>query len=101
PASNFIGTDTFTYTICDGLSTPNCATATVTVTVTDLGDPVAVNDAIQVTENTTTNITTLLDNDNLADGATLTSVDDTSTNGTVVLNANGTVTYTATNGFSG
>lgn len=102
PTDGFNGTDTFTYTICDGLSNPNCDTATVTVTVSDLGNPVAVNDAFDVTENTTTVFTTLLDNDTLIDGANeLASIDATSSTGIVVLNTDGTVSYTALNGFSG
>ena len=35
PNSNFVGSDTFTYTICDNLS--NCSTGTVTVIVTPNG----------------------------------------------------------------
>lgn len=35
PNNSFIGTDTFTYTICDNVS--NCSTATVTVVVSPLG----------------------------------------------------------------
>lgn len=35
PNSNFIGTDTFTYTICDNLA--NCSTGTVSVIVTPAG----------------------------------------------------------------
>jgi len=101
PANNFTGTDTFTYTICDALSTPNCATATVTVTVTDIGNPIAVDDTYDVVENTTTILRTFLDNDNLADGAVLTSIDVALTNGTTILNNDGTITYTALNGFSG
>ncbi|TYA70158.1 Ig-like domain-containing protein [Seonamhaeicola marinus] len=101
PPQDFSGTDTFTYTICDGLSTPNCATATVTVTVSDLGDPVAVDDSFEVTENTTSQFTTILNNDTIVDGAELTSIDDSATSGTVVLNNDGSITYTAINGFSG
>ncbi|MGC6431148.1 MAG: Ig-like domain-containing protein [Jejuia sp.] len=101
PADNFTGTDTFTYTICDALSDQNCATATVTITVTDTGNPVAVDDVFEVDENTTTIFETLLDNDEVVDGATLTSIDAGGTTGTVVLNNDNTVTYTATNGFSG
>ena len=101
PASNFTGTDTFTYTICDQLSNPNCSTATVTVTVTDTGDPLAVSDTFEVNENTTTIFTTLLDNDTIVDGAILTSVDDTSTSGTIILNSDNSISYTSLNGFSG
>jgi len=101
PVNNFTGTDVFTYTICDGLSSPNCSTATVTVTVTDIGNPVAVNDTFEVTENTTTMFTTLLENDTLVDGATLTSIDNSSSTGTVVLNNDSSISYTSVNGFSG
>ena len=101
PANNFVGTDTFSYTICDALSSPNCSSATVTVTVTDTGNPSAVNDNYEVTENSSIVITTLLDNDDLIDGATLSSVDSSSSSGTVVLNDDNTVSYTAQNGFSG
>ncbi|MDB2463108.1 Ig-like domain-containing protein, partial [Algibacter sp.] len=101
PADGFNGIDTFTYTICDGLSNPNCDTATVTVTVSDLGNPVVVNDAFDVAENTTTIFRTLLDNDTLVDGAALTSIDATSSVGLIVLNNDGTVSYTTLNGFSG
>lgn len=101
PANNFTGTDTFTYSICDALSTPNCGTATVTVTVTDSGNPIAVDDTYDTVENTSTILNTFLDNDNLADGAILTSIDVALTNGTTILNNDGTITYTALNGFSG
>jgi len=33
PPTNFIGEDTFNYTLCDNDETPDCSTATVTVTV--------------------------------------------------------------------
>ncbi|MCD8445690.1 Ig-like domain-containing protein, partial [Tenacibaculum finnmarkense] len=36
PNTDFTGTDTFDYTVCDNASTPNCQTATVTVTVGDV-----------------------------------------------------------------
>lgn len=101
PKINFTGTDTFNYTICDGFSSPNCSTATVTVTITDTGNPVAVNDTLEVIENSTIVITTLLDNDTVVDAASLTSIDNSSSSGTVVLNNDGTVSYTAINGFSG
>lgn len=100
PADNFIGTDTFTYTICDGLSTPNCATATVTIMVTDTGNPIAENDTFDIVENTT-EVINFLNNDTLLDGATLFSIDTVSSVGTIILNNDSTVTYTALNGFSG
>ncbi len=103
PSIAFVGEDTFTYTICDNDTPADCSTATVTITVTDAGNPTAENDAINVLENSTKVITTLLDNDSAIDGAALSSVDNTGTGtqGTVVLNADGTVSYTPQSGFTG
>ncbi|HAX19979.1 MAG TPA: hypothetical protein DCY64_06815, partial [Hydrogenophaga sp.] len=68
PASNFVGTQTFTYTISD----PNgsTSTATDTITVTPANDPpVAIDDAITVTEDTPfTSIVDLDANDTDLDG---------------------------------
>ncbi|MFS4456786.1 Ig-like domain-containing protein [Maribacter sp. 2304DJ31-5] len=36
PNGGYVGTDSFTYTLCDNLS--NCSTATITVVVTDVSD---------------------------------------------------------------
>jgi len=45
PNANFNGTDTFTYKLCD--VTPDCSTATVTVTVNPVNDlPVAVTESM-------------------------------------------------------
>lgn len=101
PPNDFIGTDTFTYTLCDDDDPKNCSTATVTITVTDEGNPTAEDDAINVLENSTKIISTLLENDAVIDNAVLTSVDNTSTQGTVVLNSDGTVSYTPPTDFSG
>jgi len=101
PKKGFVGNDTFTYTICDKDEIPDCSTATVTVTVNDEGSPTAETDVVNVAENSTRVITNLLENDSAIDDAVLSSVDDTSTQGTVVLNNDGTVSYTAKTGFTG
>ncbi len=101
PAVGFVGEDTFTYTICDKDTPADCSTATVTITVTDEGNPTAENDAVNVLENSTRVITTLLDNDAAIDSAALSSIDNTGTLGTVVLNTDGTVSYTPQTGFKG
>ncbi len=44
PNSGFVGTDTFTYTLCDDLA--NCSTAAVTIVVTDALDLDSDNDGI-------------------------------------------------------
>ncbi|TXE13186.1 endonuclease I [Seonamhaeicola algicola] len=101
PPTGYIGEDTFTYTLCDRDETPDCSTATVTITISDEGEPVAVNDAIFALYNSTKTITTLLDNDQLIDDAIINSVDDTASTGTVVLNEDGSVSYTPQNNFKG
>ncbi|WP_424492576.1 Ig-like domain-containing protein [Salinimicrobium sp. GXAS 041] len=102
PADGFVGEDSFTYTICDDDETPTCVSATITVNVVDEGTPVAANDSVIVSsENTGLVIDDLLENDNPVDDAVITSVNASATAGTVVLNDDGTVTYTPQNGFLG
>ncbi|MGB5419645.1 endonuclease [Algibacter sp.] len=101
PQESFVGEDTFTYTLCDDDSPATCSTATVTITVTDEGNPAAENDAINVLENSTKIIANLLENDSAIDDAILSSIDNTGTLGTVVLNFNKTVSYTPPNDFLG
>ncbi|WP_406685519.1 endonuclease [Seonamhaeicola sp. MEBiC1930] len=101
PKEGFVGTDTFEYTICDNDTPADCSTATVSVNIVDEGAPMAVNDAVNVAENSTRIISNLLENDSAIDDAVLTSIDNTGTQGTVVLNVDGTVSYTALAGFVG
>ena len=101
PKAGFVGEDTFTYTICDNDTPPDCSTATVTVSVTDEGNPTVENDEINVLKNKTKVISNLLENDDAIDDAVLASVDDSLTEGTVVLNSDGTVSYTPKTDFIG
>ena len=101
PPAGFVGEDTFNYTLCDNDSTPDCSTATVTITITDEGSPMASDDNLNGIENKTINISDILDNDTLTDDAILTSVDNTNTTGSVTLNVNNSITYTPQNGFLG
>ena len=107
PTANFNGSDSFTYEISDGNG--GTAQATVTITVDPVNDaPTAVNDAYTTNEDTpftaTLGVDDLLFNDSDIDGDTLTvnttPVVDVS-NGTLVLNADGTFTYTPTANFNG
>jgi hypothetical protein len=95
PDENFSGTDSMTYTVVD--SSGASATQTVTLTITGSNDaPVTVTDVLNVEEGSSDGITTNLlsnDYDREDDAFTLTSVG-TATNGTVVKNNDGTVTYT-------
>ncbi|MBL0047301.1 MAG: tandem-95 repeat protein [Bacteroidetes bacterium] len=99
PNNGFAGVDTFSYTICD----PNnaCDTAVVTITVGN-ATPIAVNDTYTTPFQTVLNASTVLANDSDPNGDTLTvAVINNTTNGTLVMNANGTFTYTPNNGFTG
>ncbi len=103
PTANFNGTDSFTYEISDGKGGTD--TAVVTITVTPVNDvPVATDDSASGTEDTVLNGTTVLANDTDIDGDTL-SVTTTPTvlptNGSVILNADGTYAYTPNANFSG
>jgi cyclophilin family peptidyl-prolyl cis-trans isomerase len=105
PAANFIGTETFTYTVRDtgGLTD----TATVTVTVVDANDnPVAVGDTATTTEDIATPITiNVLANDTTSESGetlTVTSVGSTSNGGLVAVVTGGTgVTYKPAANFQG
>ena len=99
PTSDFIGEDTFTYKLCDQSS--NCSTATVTISVKDAGSPVAENDEASTVTSVAITISNLAANDDITDEATISSVDDSTSSGTVTLNSNGSVTYTPADGFKG
>ena len=99
PRANFNGTDTITYTISDGKG--GTSTATVTVTVDPVNDPpVATNDVATTNEDTPVTVA-VLTNDTDIDGDPLTAVSASAPNGTVVINANGTITYTPNLNFNG
>ena len=101
PTKGFVGTDTFNYTLCDNDEPANCSTATVSIQVADEGAPIANNDNVNGALDVTLKITSILENDELIDDAILTSIDGSSTIGTVVLNNDSTITYTPTSGFIG
>ncbi|MDR5591991.1 Ig-like domain-containing protein, partial [Christiangramia sp. SM2212] len=100
PNTDFEGEDEFTYTIEDeeGLSD----TATVTVIVAPTNDAPVANDDNAVTDEDTAVVIYVLENDTDADGDELTVVSVTQpSNGTVVINEDGTVTYTPNENFNG
>ena len=68
PPTNYTGQDTFQYTICDNATKPNCSSATVKITVT-AASPVAENDAYETEEDKPITISSYLDNDQLLDNA--------------------------------
>ncbi|MDA0658164.1 MAG: Ig-like domain-containing protein [Planctomycetota bacterium] len=104
PTAQFSGADSFTYTISDG--TGNSTPVQVSLTVTAVNDaPVAVADTYSVNEDAVLNIAQpqgVLANDTDAEGSPLTATVVTQpTNGTVLLNANGSFTYTPKANFFG
>ena len=98
PKSGFVGTDTFTYQATDGAGVSNVATVTVQVVNRT---PVAVNDTASTRTGVAMNISVLAnDSDADKDPLTVTGLTEP-TSGAIVLNANGTITYTPKKGFTG
>ena len=100
PAENFNGEETFTYTITNG----NCgtSTATVTITVNPVNDAPVANDDTASTDEDNVVVVDVLDNDTDVDGDELTVVSTTQpSNGSVVINEDGTITYTPNENFNG
>lgn len=107
PNTSFTGTDSFTYNATDGSLND---TATVTITVTPVNDaPTARNDSYTVSESTDRDLSTLdisapgvLGNDSDPDGDSLSaSVVRRPTNGTLTLAANGSLSYTPDQRYTG
>ncbi len=92
PASDFVGTDTFAYTIDDGYG--GQSTATVTVVLINQA-PLALDDGPYVFMANTPQVLDVLSNDSDPDGDVLTivSVDTNGLKGVVIINGDGTLTY--------
>lgn len=106
PNSDFAGTDTFTYQVCDtGSPSPAlCTTANATITVTPVNDPpVAQPETVGTPESTAITITVLGNDTDPDANISLASVAIVAppVNGSVVVNPDGTLQYTPTAGFSG
>jgi VCBS repeat-containing protein len=101
PATNFYGTTLFSYTISDGTAS---ATGRVTVFVSSVNDPPIANaDTTNTLEDVGVTIR-VLRNDTDPEGAILSLVSTSTTNGTAVIPANGTSTnivFTPAANFSG
>ena len=102
PNPDYNGPDTFDYTVCNTFG--DCSTATVTIDVLPIVD--AIDDAVATTEDTPVSIDVLANDNDIPTSGTFTTTNPT--NGTVVINDNGTsdpsddnVTYTPTTGYIG
>ena len=105
PEAGYIGSDSFTYQVCDNGTPVKCATATVTINVIAVNDaPDAVADIATVNEDEVLNGTSLLANDTDVEGNTLsisTTPVSNPSHGTVTINSNGTYIYTPEANFNG
>lgn len=103
PNNGYTGNDSFTYKVYDGQNYSGYATVTINVSDINIA-PVAVKDRYNMYMDTVLNISApgVLTNDSDSDGDSLTTVwiQDTA-NGTLVLNADGSFTYTPNTGFFG
>ncbi|MBW3542692.1 MAG: tandem-95 repeat protein, partial [Planctomycetes bacterium] len=103
PNADFNGIDSFSYKAHDGTAAGNAAT--VTITVNPVQDaPTALNDAYAVVQDQSLNVAAagVLANDGDADGDPLAAaLVSGPANGAVVLNPDGSFTYTPAAGFSG
>lgn len=101
PPADFVGEDTFDYTLCDQEDPQNCSSATVTITVNDAGSPQANDDEVFTVTGVALTSNKLIDNDDLTDDAHITSTNDSSSKGTVTLNEDGSITYTPQASYKG
>ncbi len=103
PNANFVGTDSFSYTVSDGNGGSD--SATVSITVTNVNDaPVATNDSYTTDEDVVLSVAApgVIANDTDGDGNTLAAALVAGpANGTLTLNANGSFSYTPNANFNG
>ena len=100
PNGGYIGSDSFSYTVSDGNGGTD--TATVSLSVLEVNQPpIANNDSASTDEDFAVNISPLTnDTDNNGDTLSIDSITQGS-NGVVVNNGNGTLTYTPDANFHG
>lgn len=104
PNPNFVGTDSFSYRVNDGLANSNIATVVINVTAEN-DAPLAGNDTYTTNANSTLTVAVangVLGNDGDPEGSTLTAQLVTNPqHGAVSFNPNGSFSYTPAGGFTG
>ena len=102
PNANYNGSASFQYTVTDNQGATDASPATVTITVLPVNDAPTGNDDVVTTAEDTPITGSVLANDSDVDGNPLTAALATGpSNGTLVLNPDGTFTYTPDANFSG
>lgn len=104
PDNDFIGTDIFTYKICDteGLCSEVSAQVSVLVLGEDGASLIAVSDSITLDEESSVTIPVLLNDIYTGDGELyIDSILESPTHGVIVINEEGTITYTPNDDFFG
>ena len=100
PNTNFNGADSFTYTISDGNG--GSSTATVSLTINAVNDaPDVVNDSTTMTEDTAITFDVLSNDSDIENDTLVVNSVTQGTNGSVVVNPDGTLTYTPDANFNG
>lgn len=100
PDNNFVGGDTFTYTIND--SNGGVDTATVTINVGGLNDvPIAIDDSAGTQEDTAITIDVLVNDSDPDDDVLILLSSTQGSNGSVNINIDNTVTYVPNANFNG
>jgi YD repeat-containing protein len=101
PTAGYVGADGFTYTVSDGRGGVSSASVVVSVTASNNTAPVATGDSIITEQGTAANFNPRV-NDSDADGDILVVAGvGSASHGSVVLNSNGTITYTPSAGYVG
>jgi VCBS repeat-containing protein len=100
PTANYNGPDSFTYTLTD--NNGDVSTATVNLTVAPVNDlPVAANDTLAATEDTTLNGTLATNDTPSGDGGNVWAVATQPGHGTLTVNPDGSFVYTPTANYNG
>jgi len=100
PDANFHGSDLFSYEVCDGDG--DCSSANVNMSVTSVNDVVdAVNDAFSVAEDGVLNENVITNDTDLGDGGVSTTLITDVSNGSLILNADGSFSYLPNANYNG